>query len=178
MLRSGALPRTAGVTTTILLTMTAETAQTGDGLVTTGHGATMSTAQAATLAGDARVIPVVFDRVRRVTHYGGTHRLFTEGQRLAMIARDQGCSFPGCDVGPLWTESHHVTDYAITGHTSVDDGTLLCGVHHREHARMGWRCEMTDGVPHWVPPRWIDPDQRPRRNRAHDPTSIGELLPV
>jgi hypothetical protein len=29
--------------------------------------------------------------------------------------------------------SIHITDYAITKRTSVDDGTLLCGYHHREH---------------------------------------------
>ena len=25
---------------------------------------------------------------------------------------------------------------------------------------------MTDGVPHWRPPRWIDQTQTPRRNTA------------
>jgi len=28
---------------------------------------------------------------------------------------------------------------------------------------------MIGGVPHWVPPRWIDLDQTPRRNHTHDP---------
>jgi hypothetical protein len=23
-----------------------------------------------------------------------------------MIARDQGCSFPGCSVGPAWCQAH------------------------------------------------------------------------
>lgn len=26
---------------------------------------------------------------------------------------------------------------------------------------------MRDGVPEWIPPRWLDLDQRPRRNTAH-----------
>jgi hypothetical protein len=26
---------------------------------------------------------------------------------------------------------------------------------------------MIDGVPWWIPPRWQDPDQRPRRNTVH-----------
>jgi hypothetical protein len=26
---------------------------------------------------------------------------------------------------------------------------------------------MLDGVPHWLPPAWQDPDQTPRRNTRH-----------
>jgi hypothetical protein len=122
-----------------------------------GHGALISVEQALTLAGDARLMPVTLTRTREITAYGDTHRIFTEGQRLAMIARDQGCSFPGCSVGPAWCQVHHITDVAISRRTSVDDGTLLCGYHHREHPKLGW-----------TPPAWIDPTQTPRRNRTHD----------
>jgi hypothetical protein len=31
----------------------------------------------------------------------------------------------------------------------------------------GWTCQMTDGVPYWRPPRWLDPAQTPRRNTTH-----------
>jgi hypothetical protein len=64
--------------------------------------------------------------------------------------------------------SIHITDFAISKRTSVDDGTLLCGFHHREHPNLGWTCQMLNGTPHWTPPHWIDPDQTPRRNRIHD----------
>lgn len=172
-LRSDELPSCNGVTTTILLTMTAEQAVTGEGLACTGHGATIPARDAFEMATDARVFPVVFDTVRRVESYGTSHRIFTEGQRLAMIARDGGCSFPGCTGPPLQSEAHHITDHAMSKRTTIDDGTLLCGFHHREHQRLGWRCMMLDGVPHWIPPRWIDPQQIPRRNRAHDPQLVG-----
>jgi hypothetical protein len=48
--------------------------------------------------------------------------------------------------------------------------TLLCGFHHREYERMGWTCRMhpTDLVPEWIPPPELDPEQRPRRNTAHE----------
>ncbi|MGH8961702.1 MAG: HNH endonuclease signature motif containing protein [Jatrophihabitantaceae bacterium] len=85
-----------------------------------------------------------------------------------MIARDKGCSFPGCDAPPQWTQAHHVIDYARGGATSIDSGCLLCGV-HREFEKMGWRCTMLGGVPHWLAPLWRDPDQTPIRNRTHDP---------
>jgi hypothetical protein len=86
-----------------------------------------------------------------------------------MIARDLGCSFPGCDAPPFWCEAHHAPDHLISGRTSVDEGTLVCGFHHREHARLGWACVMVDGVPHWTPPAWLDPQRRPLRNWMHNP---------
>ena len=94
-LRAEQLPTCNGVTTTILLTLTADQAATGAGMATTGHGALLPVGQALAMAGgDTRVFPVIFDKTRRVQAYGTAHRIFTEGQRLAMIARDQGCSFP------------------------------------------------------------------------------------
>jgi len=107
------------------------------GTVRSGHGAHLSVEQALTLFGDSRIMPVVLGKTRQITEYGSTHRIFTEGQRLAMIARDLGCSFPGCTAPPAWCQAHHITDFAITRRTSVDDGTLLCGLHHREHPRLG-----------------------------------------
>lgn len=173
-LRSGQLPHTGGVATTIVLTMTVEQLQSRTGLVSTGHGSLISIEQALTLATDTRLIPVIFGTCKNVTAYGSTQRIFTEGQRLAMIARDQGCSFPACDTPPLWCQAHHITDYALGGPTTIDNGTLLCGYHHREHEKMGWTCHITDGHPTWTPPPWIDPHQTPRHNQAHTP----ELAPT
>jgi len=168
LLRTNLLPECGGVAATILLTITDEQIQTHHGTVTTGHGAHISAELALTLAGDARIMPVVLDKTRQITEYGSTHRIFTEGQRLAMIARDQGCSFPGCTAPPAWCQAHHITDFSITRQTSVDDGTLLCGFHHREHPRLGWTCHMIHGSPHWTAPNWLDPTQTPRHNRMHD----------
>ena len=173
-LRSGRLPQAGGVTTTIILTMTLEQVENRAGLVSTGHGSLISMEQALTLATDTRLIPVIFTGVKRVAAYGTTHRIFTEGQRLAMIARDQGCTFPGCDTPPAWCQAHHVTDYALGGPTTTDNGTLLCGYHHREHHNLGWTCHMSDSHPTWTPPPWIDPHQTPRHNHAHTP----ELVPI
>jgi adhesin HecA-like repeat protein len=169
LVRTNLLPDCNGVAATILLTITDQQLDNRTGLVATGHGAHISVDEALTLAGDARIMPVVLGKTRQITAYGTAHRIFTEGQRLAMIARDQGCSFPGCTAPPAWCQAHHVTDFSITRRTSVDDGTLLCGFHHREHPRLGWTCQMIHGTPHWTAPHWIDPTQTPRRNRSHEP---------
>jgi hypothetical protein len=171
-LRSGQLPTGNGVTATIVFTMTEDQIHTKTGPVATGHGALITTEQALTLAGDTRLIPARLTATREITAYGDTHRIFTERQRLAMTARDHGCSFPGCDIGPSWCQAHHITDFAISKRTSVDDGTLLCGYHHREHPTLGWTCRMINGLPHWTPPPWLDPTQTPRPNRTHEPVGV------
>ena len=172
-LRSEQLPPCNGVTTTILPSITAD--QAGAGLATTGHGALLPIGQAlAMTGGDARVFPVIFDKARRVESYGSAHRIFTEGQRLAMIARDQGCSFPGCTVGPNWTEAHHIIDFALGGPTSIKNGTMLCRYDHDHHAAAGRSCRMIDSRPHWTPPLWIDKTQTPRRNHAHESVWVND----
>jgi hypothetical protein len=167
LLRSDELPACGGITTTILLTISDEDLACGRGLATTGHGALIPTAEALRLAGDAQLIPLLLSRTKRIEAYGHTQRLFTPGQRLAMISRDQGCSFPGCTAPPAWCQAHHIIDWADGGPTTLDNGTLLCGYHHREHPNLGWTCAMSDGIPHWTAPSWLDPTSTPRRNRAH-----------
>ena len=61
------------------------------------------------------------------------HRIATPSQRQALIARDQGCSFPGCDIPPACCETHHVIEFQHGGKTSVDTLALACGHHHRNH---------------------------------------------
>ena len=97
-LRCQKLPDCGGVAATILITMTDEQFDTRSGLATTGHGAQISDSEALTLFGDARIMPVVLGKSREITAHGCTRHIFSEGQRLAMIARDQGCSFPGCTL--------------------------------------------------------------------------------
>ena len=53
-------------------------------------------------------------------------------QRLALVARDHGCSFDGCTVPATWCDAHHVVHWRHGGCTSVDNGALLCPKHHTE----------------------------------------------
>jgi hypothetical protein len=110
----------------------------------------------------------LLDKAKAITAYSSTHRLFTEQQRLALHVRDRGCSFPRCDAPPGYAQVHHVDEYGNGGPTTVANGTLVCGFHRRNFEAMGWRCTMLDGIPHWIAPKWLDPDQAPIRNRKHD----------
>jgi hypothetical protein len=72
--------------------------------------------------------------------------------------------FPGCLKPAEWADRHHIIAWRDGGTTDLGNLTLLCGPHHREFQRKGWTCQMVDGLPWWVPPKWLDPDQKPRQN--------------
>ena len=161
---SGSLPSTGGVLATVVLTMTTEAYATGEGFARTSHGAQVPVKEALSWAGgDYRLMVTAMNSLKTVVAYSTVHRLFTEGARLAMIARDGGCAFPGCQAPPGWTQAHHITEWRDTHRTTVDDGCLLCGWHHREFERLGWSVAIDNGRPQWTPPRTIDPEQKPIR---------------
>ncbi len=99
-----------------------------------------------------------------ILNYGTTRRVASDKQTLALIARDQGCAFPGCTDPPEWTEKHHIVSWREGGATDLDNLCLLCDHHHDRMDTGGWQITMRDGLPWFTPPAWIDPEQRPQRN--------------
>lgn len=121
------------------------------------------------LACDSRLLPAVLDGTGQPLDVGRTKRLVTGTLRQALTTRDRGCSFPGCDRGPRWTDAHHIIPWAAGGPTSIGNLALLCQVHHTEiHTPSGWTMHTaTDGFPTFIPPRHLDPQQLPQRSRYH-----------
>ena len=98
---------------------------------------------------------------------GRSTRIVPQGLRRALILRDGGCAFPGCDRPPLWCDAHHIDHWADGGPTSLCNTALLCVHHHDRVHRDGWTITMIDGLPWFIPPAWIDPEQRPRLNSRY-----------
>lgn len=168
VLRSGSLPASGGVTTTVVVTVSLDDLQRRSGLAVTSSGATMSVDRLVRTCADMQLLPVFLSDTGGVLAYGRTIRLATAAQRRALAARDRGCSFPGCSIPPEWCDSHHVLEWlGATGPTDVDNMCLLCGPHHRMFAAWGWTVVMRGGRPEWIPPASVDPNQVPRRNTAH-----------
>jgi hypothetical protein len=163
-LRSGDLPAAGGVPATVLITMTAEQFESRTGLIATSFGQRLTVDQGLRLADQASVGWVVHNSMGGLLAYGRSNRIASDKQTLALIARDKGCTFPGCTDPPEWTERHHVVPWSEGGPTDLDNLCLLCDFHHDRIDTGGWRIVMRDGVPWFIPPRWLDPDQRPQRN--------------
>ena len=55
--------------------------------------------------------------------------------------------------------------WAEGGPTDLDNGALLCDFHHHQVHRQHWQVILADnGYPALIPPKSIDPDQRPRQH--------------
>jgi Domain of unknown function (DUF222) len=172
ILRGGELSTVNGVPVTVLITMTEQQFRTGQGYARTGFGTLIPTCRVLDLDCEAQTVGVVVNSTGGVMSYGRTRRLVSPSMRLALIARDQGCTFPGCDRPATWCEAHHFREWADSGPTDLDNLGLVCGYHHGQFERLGWRGVMIDGVPHWVPPAYRDPTRTPRRNQLHTPSLI------
>ncbi|RQX02676.1 HNH endonuclease signature motif containing protein [Micromonospora inaquosa] len=120
------------------------------------------------LACDAAILPAVLGGAGQVLDVGRQRRLVTGPLRRALVLRDGGCAFPGCDRPPRWCAAHHIRHWADGGPTSLDNAVLLCGHHHRHIHQTEWVVRLgDDGHPEFVPPAWLDPEQVPRRNHYH-----------
>jgi hypothetical protein len=94
-------------------------------------GTRISASEVRRLACNQQILPRVLDGKSQVLDQGRSKRVFTPAQRLAMADRDGGCTFPGCDRPPAWTEAHHIDWWAKDGGaTDLERGTLLCAPHH------------------------------------------------
>ena len=118
------------------------------------------------LACDAGIVPVVMNGAGQPLDVGRIKRTVPDGLRRAVTARDRGCAHPGCSRPPSWCEVHHIVPWEAGGETSLDNCVMLCKVHHRLLHHSDWLVRIRDGRPEFVPPRWIDPEQRPRRQPA------------
>ncbi len=160
-LRTDDLPAAGGTPTTLILTISWEDFLSQHGIGTYADGTLVSARTARQLADQADIALCFKNAKGAVLDLRRTRRIATPAQTLALIARDAGCSFPGCDVAPQWCERHHVTAWYDGGDTNLANLTLVCSYHHHQFARRGWQCRINDdGLPVWVPPRWIDRQQR------------------
>ena len=120
--------------TTLLLTMDLESLKAGVGAATTVGGLDAGTHLAPEtvrrLACDASVIPVVLGGRGEVLDWGMERRFFTPAQIRRLWLRDGGCTYPGCDAPPQWTDAHHLLHWTDHGPSDVGNGALLCERHH------------------------------------------------
>ncbi len=170
VLAGGRLPDNGGDRPQVVVTVPFDPLRRAFGAGVIDTGDRLSADAARRLACDARILPAVLDGAGQPLDLGRERRLFTGPLRRALVLRDGGCAFPGCDRPPRWCDGHHVVHWADGGATSLANAVLLCGHHHRliHDARAGWSVHIgADGRPAFVPPAWVDARRIPRRNAFH-----------
>ncbi|MEZ5211082.1 HNH endonuclease signature motif containing protein [Gordonia sp. (in: high G+C Gram-positive bacteria)] len=111
----------------------------------------------------------------QVLYLGRAHRLASRAQRLALFARDRGCTAPGCTRPFSQCEVHHAPEWQDGGTTDIDQMGGACGKHNRAHGknpgdwestvltdgpdkgRMAWRPVGADGP--WIVNPLFHPDK-------------------
>ncbi|MGZ4690467.1 MAG: DUF222 domain-containing protein [Acidimicrobiia bacterium] len=76
---------------------------------------------------------------------GRSRRTIPPAIRRAVVARDGGCRFPGCDRPPGWCQIHHTRPWMHRGCTAVGELVALCDRHHHVIHLAGWTLEL-DGT--------------------------------
>jgi hypothetical protein len=165
----GQLPDNGGDRPQVVVTIDFEKLREQVGAGTFDDGSCLSPAAARRIACDAGIIPAVLATTSQVLDVGRHSRLATGPLRRALVLRDRGCAFPGCDRPPRWTDAHHIQHWSDGGPTDLANLVLLCGHHHRLVHHSDWQVRINpkDGLPEFIPPSYVDSEQRPRRNKYH-----------
>jgi hypothetical protein len=172
-LATPALPQVRGERPNVALTMSLESLQaktsgaTGCAPAMLDTGIAMSIEAVRRVLCDANVIPIVLGSHGEPLDVGRLTRTIPVGMRRALVARDQGCAFPGCDRPASWCDAHHCQHWADGGPTALCNLCLLCSHHHDVVHHDGWTITMINAMPWFIPPPWIDPDQIPRQHSRH-----------
>jgi len=135
-------------------------------------GQVLSGAAARRVTCDANLVPVLLDTLGQPLDIGRATRAIPISIRRALVVRDRGCAFPGCDRPPSWCDAHHCVHWSDGGATALCNLCLLCTHHHSTVHHDGWNIEMVGGMPWFVPPAWIDSTRTPRQHSRHKVTQL------
>lgn len=159
-----------GIPATIVVTTTLGELESAAGWAHTGGGTRLPMRDVIAAAANAHHYLAVFDdHTEEVLYLGRAKRNATAAQRLALFARDRGCTKPGCSRPFYQTQAHHaVKDFAAGGNTDIDELALACQPHNNLIEQTDWRTTRTNGRTQWIPPQPLDTGQ-PRINNYHHP---------
>jgi hypothetical protein len=169
LLDTGDLPTTSGQRPHLNVTIPFADLVAGIGVADLDAGSNVTAQAARRLACDAQIIPVVLGAHSEPLDIGRAAYVVPTPMRRALIIRDKGCAFPGCDRPANWCAAHHILHWANGGPTALHNLVLLCDHHHdRVHAQ-DWQIRIVDGRAEFTPPAWLSHIHPPLRNTIHHP---------
>ncbi|MBY4571960.1 HNH endonuclease, partial [Gordonia sihwensis] len=117
----------------LVITVTDQELAAHAGIALTATGTRIPIGELVRLAAEAVPHLAVFrNHTSEVLYQGRAARFASKAQRLALFARDRGCTAPGCDRPFAQTQAHHAPDWITpAGRTDIDALGAACGRHNR-----------------------------------------------
>ncbi|MCV7171058.1 DUF222 domain-containing protein [Mycobacterium manitobense] len=167
---SGVLGQVNGLPATIVATTTVGDLEAGTGYTHTAGGTRLPIRDLIRMAGQSRHYLAVFDdHTEEILYLGRARRCATTAQRLALFARDRGCTRPGCTAPAYQTQVHHAQrDWAEGGRTDIDELALACQPDNNLIEQTEWTTRRRNGRTEWIPSPSLDTGQH-RTNNYHHP---------
>ncbi len=140
-LRAGDASTQHGVRPHVLITVTTDQLELGaDGIARLGSGQPVLLDQLRDVLADCSWSRVVLAPDGTPIEASESVRTVPSGLWRALLARDGGCTWPGCDAPASWCDvAHGHIPFERGGRLSPDNATLLCRRHHRHVDRGGYR---------------------------------------
>ena len=174
VLESGELGQHNGLPTSIIIRTTLQDLESRAGVGVSGGGTVIPISDVIRMAAHANHYLAVFDKATgSALDLFRARRVASPAQRIMLIARDGGCTKPGCTVPAYGSQVHHAArDWADDGQTNVDELGLACGPDNRMVGPGGWttRINANNDV-EWIPPPELDTGQA-RVNDYHRPERL------
>jgi hypothetical protein len=132
-LRAGDAPARHGVRPQLLITVTTSELELGDdGLAHFASGEPTTIGRLRHLLDDCSWARVVLAPDGTPIEASAGVRTVPKGLWRALLARDGGCTWPGCDAPAAWCDvAHGQAPFAGGGRLTPDNAALLCRRHHR-----------------------------------------------
>ncbi|KQH76084.1 hypothetical protein AO501_18445 [Mycobacterium gordonae] len=167
---SGELGTHNGLPVSIIVTTTLKDLEAGAGRARTGGGTRIPLPTLIGWAATSHHYLAVFDGAKPLALFHAK-RFANLAQRLMLLAKDGGCTRPGCDVPGYHAQVHHASGWTNTHVTDIHDLTLACGIDNRL-AEKGWTTRKNaNSDTEWLPPAHLDHGQ-PRINTFHHPEKL------
>ena len=121
-------------------------------------------------AADSHHYLAIFDQAKPLALFH-TKRFASLAQRMMLLAKEHGCTRPGCDTPAYHAQAHHVSGWTNTHYTDIHDLTLACGPDNRLAEKGFTTRKNAKGDTEWLPPAHLDYGQ-PRINTFHHPEKL------
>lgn len=140
-LRAGDARTTHGVRPHVVVTVATDELELGDtGVARFGSGQPILIRQLRDLLDDCTWARVVLAPNSTPVEASEAVRTVPAGLWRALLARDGGCTWPGCDAPASWCDvAHGRVPFTDGGRLAPDNATLLCRRHHRRVDEGGYR---------------------------------------